>query len=668
MPMTPRANSSPADNHRRQPETRPLSALRPVQPSFTPAPLSRLTPTKRKRSQDSEAEADEPQGVHPSKQPRKLSLHEGSGETLQEDSIVEADKSIGVRHSEEPQELSPHPPPVQTFPTSPAPIAQPVGTKRKRLQDTEAEAEAEADELKDVRPSKQPRKLPSSELPEEILTKDSEAEAKTDEQEGVHPSEHPQGLCPLTEENLHALYKEVMGSTANNARPGSIKRSSSRRSTTAGSDITQETTRTKGSSSSNAHYRFEVLAPAQINIHADPPPKNIQDAIDAIVYGNPPRGRREQLELIAREFQARCIERTRASVGENDFVKILHDALDAMRFDILCFRTNADWNDQLKPKIQHSPYNVGLLRSKGGRKQQKIDDPLTPPPAKRQQQAVSQPYISPQPSIANGSDPPPANGPQESVAVLPLAPPHVPEKEGTIKTPRPDITMGLLLSALASALSSQGLNEVDALLFLKDLQRVMESREPDGTEEPMLISVPAPRASDLVFPFSVDEGKAYLTGKQISEAENQAAGSGACAIKMQLRLDELVKRNTAEPAKDQPPISPNGLPARSEDQPPKLPPPSENQIPLFFPICTEGPLHVLWVQWTEVKHGKRQYNMRPLKCVYGVLPDGLVDFFVMVDNVLRWGTGHFLESLVVRLGKVARNTETEALVLSDIKQ
>lgn len=220
--------------------------------------------------------------------------------------------------------------------------------------------------------------------------------------------------------------------------------------------------------------------------------------------------------------------------------------------------------------------------------------------------------------------------------------------------------MGVLLRALASALSSQGLNEVDALLFLRDLQRVMENREPDGLEEPMLISVPALRASDLVFPFGVDEGKAYLTGKQISEAENQAAGTGACAINMQLRLDELVKRNTAKPSKDQPPTSYDSLPAPSKDQPPRLPPPSEDQIPLFFPICTEGPIHVLWVQWTEVKHGKRQYNMRPLKCVYGTLLDGLMDFFVMVDNVLRWGTGHFLESLVVRLGKVARNAETEA--------
>lgn len=235
----------------------------------------------------------------------------------------------------------------------------------------------------------------------------------------------PRTLSPLSEENLHALYKEVMDSTANNARPGSIKRSSSRRSTTAGSDVFQETTRTKGSSSTNAHYRFEVLSADQINIHADPPPRNIQDAIDAIAYAKPSEGRREQLELIIREFQAPCIERARASVGENDFVKILHDALDAMRFDILCLRTNADWNDQLNPNIQHSlqceiPALQGRSPATTGWQRP------TPPPAKRQQQAVGQPYNSPQPSIANGSDPAPTNGLQESVTVLPLAPPHVP--------------------------------------------------------------------------------------------------------------------------------------------------------------------------------------------------------------------------------------------------
>lgn len=53
------------------------------------------------------------------------------------------------------------------------------------------------------------------------------------------------------------------------------------------------------------------------------------------------------------------------------------------------------------------------------------------------------------------------------------------------------------------------------------------------------------------------------------------------------------------------------------------------------------------------------------ECVYGVLPDGLVVFFVMVDNVLRWGIGHFQESLVVRLGKEHGD---RGLVISEIEQ
>jgi hypothetical protein len=39
----------------------------------------------------------------------------------------------------------------------------------------------------------------------------------------------------------------------------------------------------------------------------------------------------------------------------------------------------------------------------------------------------------------------------------------------------------------------------------------------------MLILIPAPRALDLLFPFAIVEGKSYSTGKQIFEAENQAA-------------------------------------------------------------------------------------------------------------------------------------------------
>lgn len=46
--------------------------------------------------------------------------------------------------------------------------------------------------------------------------------------------------------------------------------------------------------------------------------------------------------------------------------------------------------------------------------------------------------------------------------------------------------------------------------------------------------------------------------------------------------------------------------------------------------------------------------MRLLKTCHGMLLEGVVDFLVAVDNVLRWGTVEFLDGVVKRLGKVAR--------------
>jgi len=162
----------------------------------------------------------------------------------------------------------------------------------------------------------------------------------------------------------------------------------------------------------------------------------------------------------------------------------------------------------------------------------------------------------------------------------------------------------------------------------------MTPRERGGPEEPLLIAVPTQRASDLVFPFAVIEGKAYSTGKQVFEAENQAAVSGASGLKIQLCLNELVKRATT--SSDVPPIHPNTTP------------------PLFFSVCTEGPYHELYAHYTHIEDGVRKFNQTLLKICNGMLLESVVDFIVVVDNVLRWGTGQFLESVVERLEMVAR--------------
>jgi hypothetical protein len=97
---------------------------------------------------------------------------------------------------------------------------------------------------------------------------------------------------------------------------------------------------------------------------------------------------------------------------------------------------------------------------------------------------------------------------------------------------------------------------------------------------------------------------------------------------MQLSLSELVRRSTT-----------------SSNVPP---------IPLFFSICTEGPYHELWAHYTHIEDDVRKFKMALIKICHGVLLDGVVDFIFAVDNVLRWGTGQFVDSVVERLGKVAR--------------
>ena len=160
----------------------------------------------------------------------------------------------------------------------------------------------------------------------------------------------------------------------------------------------------------------------------------------------------------------------------------------------------------------------------------------------------------------------------------------------------------------------------------------MMLNEQGGPAEPLLIIMPMESESGLVFPFAVVEGKACSTDKPIFEAQNQAAVSGASGLKIQLSLDKLVKRLHPE----KPPI------------------PSKNEPPLFFSICTEGPYHELWAHYTLMEDGMRKFKMELLKICNGVLLEGVEDFIVAVDNVLRWGTGPFLESVVDRLADVAR--------------
>ena len=265
----------------------------------------------------------------------------------------------------------------------------------------------------------------------------------------------------------------------------------------------------------------------------------------------------------------------------------------------------------------------------GSDKQEEIDDASALPPPKRHQQSAGRPYISPQDSQVSLSDSQPDNRQPQ---------PHKAKDTSPIKTPRPDITTGIkesaVISALASSLSSPDFNytKTKAKQFLKKLQDATMPSGRDGPPEPVLIIVPTQRNSNLAFPTLVFEGKGYSTGKQVFEAQNQAAVSGAGGVKIQMILDELVKRATRSSNVALTPL--------------------KNQPPLVFAICSKGPQHELWAHYTVIDDGEQQFNMVLLNTCHGLMPKQVESFFVQVQNVLNWTAGPFLKSVVDRLGKV----------------
>jgi hypothetical protein len=201
----------------------------------------------------------------------------------------------------------------------------------------------------------------------------------------------------------------------------------------------------------------------------------------------------------------------------------------------------------------------------------------------------------------------------------------------SVKTPRPDISIGLRTAVIVNALQPQGLTKIEAKDFLEELQ---ETQDPNRSE-PILCSEPTQRRLGIRFPFLPVEGKAYATGNPIFDAQNQAAVSGACALKILHDLDDLAGR--AHPGNH-----------------------SQGQ-PMVFSICTEGPIHELWAHYTTTEDGVRMYNMVILKTCNAVLHDELLRFLIAVDNVMSWAIGGFLDNITKQLGEVAKATKAAKL-------
>lgn len=188
-----------------------------------------------------------------------------------------------------------------------------------------------------------------------------------------------------------------------------------------------------------------------------------------------------------------------------------------------------------------------------------------------------------------------------------------------LKTPRPDITMGLCHSVLIESLVVAGVDVMAADDFLKSLQDQQE-----------LCSDPSREALNIRFPVLVVEGKSYSAGKFVFEAQNQAAVSGSCMMKMQHQLADLSDL----------------FAPRSHDK----------KEPLAFSICTQGPYMELWAHYTTSVSGLRKYNMNLVQVCNALILDGVLDFLVIVDRVLAWACSDFVDNVAKQLALVENAT------------
>ena len=190
-----------------------------------------------------------------------------------------------------------------------------------------------------------------------------------------------------------------------------------------------------------------------------------------------------------------------------------------------------------------------------------------------------------------------------------MPPPPCPPKQdaGAVKTPCPNITIGLRHDNVAAKLKSVGVLEPHDDEFLKELQY-----------KKALISCPAQPAGLLRFPSLVVEGKSYATGKTLYEAQNQAAVSGSMMLVIQNQLSELAGSHSSN-------------------------------SPLAFSICSEGPVMELWVYYNTSKASVRYHNMHFLQICHASSLDTVVAFFLAVLHIMRWVDSTVLDDIAQKL-------------------
>ncbi|MCJ1405871.1 hypothetical protein MMC11_009101 [Xylographa trunciseda] len=428
----------------------------------------------------------------------------------------------------------------------------------------------------------------------------------------------------LSEENLKKLERDLEKlerGTLDEMDPGVTvsdrgrKRAPSRQASL--SDLNQDTAslRSQKPSISNSIYRYQILDQARIYVRPEPPPTNIQAQMDVIFEREIPEKRRSEISVIAKKISQKFVNNLRGSHREDDLVELVYEALHMMHEDeafdfprkagivlplfpiYTSLRANLDldWDPRLKPDVQQEVWNWDALNQSNNEADDVVDR------SNKRQQGVQS---FPSPDTSQSTMPPPA-APSQS-------------KQDAVKTPRPDFTIGLRHSTISHELIKRGLSKFKADDFLKFLQR-----------ERKLYSDPTQNFLSVRFPILVIEGKAYATGKTVYEAQNQAAVSGACMINLQQQLTDLFE----------------GVFFNLRGR----------KIHLAFSICTEGPQIEFWVHYALSEDNVRSHYMNIFRTCYASLHDGLEDFLIDVERLMRWTQEDFLKEVADQLYKLANH-------------
>ncbi|KAK5149246.1 hypothetical protein LTR04_007291 [Oleoguttula sp. CCFEE 6159] len=328
------------------------------------------------------------------------------------------------------------------------------------------------------------------------------------------------------------------------------------------------------------------------------------------------------------------------NIGEAQWTANIGDVLTDIAPAGLRAENNRDWNSGLKPQAPPLRSSIPQKRNRGDLRRT-VQDNFAGMSGTMERRADN---------IATGAtqDPPsptttaelrllqsefPGTGTPQLAA--PTEPILTPAPEVLIKAPRPDIFVGL------------DHDHTNRLIQLaKDSPESYDTLSILQTNG-ILISDPVVSMVNTHFPFLIIEAKSGATGGNQFQAQNQAAVSGASALKILRSLARVQGSEYESESEPEPgPESQTELEAgfgRSQ----------QKEVPeLVFSITTEGPVHEIWAHYRDAKSD--EFYMTCIGVWRITIASSALQLTDHIAAILRWGNEKLKGAVVEKLSTLPR--------------